>query len=93
MIAAEYVNFVMNSPYFREIEILPYVKQQCGQANVNGTIMQNMRIPLPPLNEQLRIIAKVDELMAICDKSASKLIVSKKIQEVLAEALVEQVLA
>ena len=29
--------------------------------------------PMPPLNEQKRIVAKVDQLMALCDKLETKL--------------------
>ncbi len=35
---------------------------------VNGSKLRNMVIPLPPLAEQHRIVAKVDELMALCDR-------------------------
>jgi type I restriction enzyme, S subunit len=63
-----YSNFAMNASYFRESQILPQLQQQCGQANVNGTKLRNMVIPLPPLAEQHRIVAKVNELMAICDR-------------------------
>ena len=39
-----------------------------AQPNVNGSTLSNMHIPLPPLAEQHRIVAKVDELMALCDQ-------------------------
>jgi type I restriction enzyme S subunit len=68
-----YVNLVLNAPYFRETQVVPHLKQQCGQANVNGTKLKNMLVPLPPLAEQERIVAKVDELMALCDETESRL--------------------
>ena len=63
-----YVNLAMNAPIFRETQIVPLIKQQTGQANVNGTALKNMLIPFPPLAEQHRIVAKVDELIALCDQ-------------------------
>lgn len=40
-----------------------------AQKNIPGMdIMKVMPFPLPPLAEQKRIIAKVDELMALCDQ-------------------------
>src|SRR5205823_6394773 len=63
-----YVNLAMNAPSFRETQIVPLIKKQTGQANVNGTTLKNMLIPLPPLAEQHRIVAKVDGLMALCDR-------------------------
>ena len=35
---------------------------------VSGKIVSQIPIPLPPLAEQKRIVAKVDELMALCDR-------------------------
>ncbi len=32
-------------------------QQQCGQANVNGTKLRNMVVPLPPLDEQPTLAA------------------------------------
>jgi len=48
----------MNAPYFRETQVAPELKQQCGQANVNGTKLRNMLNPLPPVAEQHRIVAR-----------------------------------
>ena len=36
--------------------------------NLNQTILLNLPFGLPPLAEQHRIVAKVDELMALCDQ-------------------------
>jgi len=38
-----------------------------SQKNINLGILNNLLIPLPPLSEQKRIVAKLDELMAYCD--------------------------
>lgn len=35
---------------------------------LNKTSLTNLLIPLPPLSEQRRIVAKVDELMSLCDE-------------------------
>jgi len=39
-----------------------------GQPNVNGNALKNLIIAFPPLEEQHRIVDKVDELMALCDQ-------------------------
>ena len=39
-----------------------------GLKHVTKGQIEALQIPLPPLEEQKRIVAKVDELMALCDK-------------------------
>jgi len=50
-------------------------------------------VPVPPLAEQHRIVAKVDELMSLCDKLKTCIQQASQQQQKLADALVAQVLA
>jgi type I restriction enzyme, S subunit len=86
----KYLNLSMNTPLFRVTQIEPHLKQQCGQANVNATIMRNMIVPIPPIDEQDRIVAKVDELMALCDTLKARLNDAQTTRIQLADAIVEQ---
>ncbi len=85
-----YANMAMNAPYFRETQIIPELKQQCGQANVNGTKLRSMIIPLPPLAEQHRIVAKVDELMALCDEMEAQITTTATTRRQLLEATLQK---
>ncbi len=44
-----------------------------AQKNINVGILETVRIPLPPLAEQKRIVAKVEELMRWCDQLEAQL--------------------
>ena len=50
-------------------------------------------IPVAPLTEQHRIVAKVDELMALCDQLKARLSDAQATQLTLADALTEAALA
>ena len=61
-----------------------------AQPNISLTDARNFLIPLPPLAEQHRIVAKVDELMALCDALKAKLQAAQATQLNLADSLVEK---
>jgi type I restriction enzyme S subunit len=60
--------------------------------SITNTQFENTLIPIPPITEQERIVAKLNELMQYCDDLAASIIESKEqnellLQQVLSEAL------
>jgi type I restriction enzyme S subunit len=88
----EFINLNMQTPQFRETQIIPHLKQQCGQANVNGTIMKNMVIAIAPVKEEERIVTKLNELIILCHSLKQQIKHSKTTQLHLADAMAEQAL-
>ena len=67
----------------------PYITGT-AQPKMNQTKMNLIVLALPPLAEQQRIVAKVDELMAVCDTLKARLNDAQTTQVQLADAIVEQ---
>ena len=60
--------------------------------NLNHTILNSLPIALPPVYEQHRIVAKVDELFALCDQLKDRLQQASETEQHLTNAIVEQAL-
>ena len=58
--------------------------------NVGREVMCNLPIPLPPVAEQRRIVAKVDELMALVDTLETQLATARRTAEALLAAAVAE---
>ena len=58
--------------------------------NINTEILKNIILPVPPLEEQERIVKRVDELMAVCDTLESKIETSEKINQKLLASLLKK---
>jgi len=54
--------------------------------------LKRIRVPVPPLAEQHRIIAKVDELMALCDQLEAQLTTTQIESRRLLEAILNEAL-
>jgi len=63
-----------------------------GQPNVNGISLSQLLLPLPPLAEQHRIVAKVDLLMSLCDDLEARLVKGQAMAEKLTHAAVSTIL-
>jgi type I restriction enzyme S subunit len=60
--------------------------------NVSREVICRLAVPLPPLAEQHRIVAKVDELMAVCDELEQSLATEQTERARLLESLLHDVL-
>ncbi len=70
-LAPQYIRLVMNSPM--GAQRAGGLKRGDTRGRINLTHLRTSTIPLPPEAEQHRIVAKVDELMALCDELEARL--------------------
>ena len=65
LILPEYIKRFFESGYYWDQISLSSVG--IGQPNVNGTTLANLNIPIPPYNEQLRIVEETNRWLTIAD--------------------------
>lgn len=92
LIYTKYVYYGLESSFVRS-QIEGPIRSTSGVKNINSSEINNLIIPLPPLPEQHRIVAKVDQLMALCDELESRLTKSQTKAEKLTSATVHGLMA
>lgn len=86
-------NYLVNliaAPFFWEM--IESNLKGIAYKGLNLNILRDFVVPVPPEREQYRIVAKVDELMALCDQLKQRLRDSQQTQLQLTDAIVEQAL-
>jgi type I restriction enzyme S subunit len=89
-----YLFYVYQSPYFYK-EFSDTTTGIIGGTSgsmpkINQAVVKNTPLPLPPLAEQKRIIAKVDELMTLCDQLEVQIKKSQTLNSNLMDSLLHQ---
>ncbi|MGJ0515837.1 MAG: restriction endonuclease subunit S [Methylomicrobium sp.] len=72
------------------------LQKKSGGSAINNLLLGDLKkktVLLPPANEQRRIVAKVDELMALCNALKARIAAAQTTQLQLADAIVEQAVA
>jgi len=68
---SEYLNYCLNSNYGRQ-----WCKEVrtdgVGQSNINASVLASFLIPLPPIEEQIEITIRVQQLLKLSDSLESK---------------------
>jgi type I restriction enzyme S subunit len=91
LINRNYLALVINSPFVRKQS--EEGTEGVGNKNLVLRKINAFDIPLAPLAEQRRIVAKVDELMTLCDQLKARIITANQLQQKLADVMVEQAVA
>ncbi len=86
-----FLKLVLDSPQTQEV----LLEKTAGVAikHISITDLGKMVFPLPPLAEQHRIVAKVDALMALCDRLEASLTATAATRRRLLDALLAEALA
>ena len=85
---ASYFEYFVRTAKANLLEFAP----STAQKNINLEILTSVLIPLPPLAEQHRIVAKVDALMALCDRLEASLTTTATTRSKLLNALLHEAL-
>mgnify|MGYP001043160116 CR=1 FL=1 len=78
--------------FINAIDLKPYVTGT-AQPKMNQAKMNSIPVALPPLAEQHRIVAKIDALMALCDRLEASLTATAATRRRLLDALLAEALA
>lgn len=88
----EYLALYLNSPvgiaHMKRLAITT-----SGLFNLSVGKIRSIPVALPPVSEQRRIVAKVDQLMELCDQLKTRLTQARLLNEQLASTLIEHALA
>lgn len=92
LVSAEYLTLWLNSPEGRDSSTMRTYGKGASQGNLNLGLIRTFNVPLPPLSEQHRIVAKVEELMALCDQLEASLVEGAQTRAKLLEAVLHEAL-
>ncbi|MCO4782710.1 MAG: restriction endonuclease subunit S [Candidatus Cloacimonetes bacterium] len=90
-ILPSYLVLWLNSPVGRGYSKRNTLGIGVSQGNLNLTLIRQFIVSIPPIQEQNKVVIKVDELMVLCEQLKSNLIQVKETKLILTDTIVDQV--
>jgi type I restriction enzyme S subunit len=94
------IHALIDADFLVKFMITPaFVSQAVSEDNrvampkINQAALSDILVPIPPLAEQHRIVAKADALMALCDRLEASLTATAATRRRLLDALLAEALA
>ncbi|HCA7457470.1 TPA: restriction endonuclease subunit S [Enterobacter roggenkampii] len=81
----KYVHFYFDSPI--SYQFIKKYDNGTAQPNLAANDLARFLIPVPPIDEQIRILGKIDNLMSLCDKLEQQSLTSLDAHQQLVETL------
>jgi type I restriction enzyme S subunit len=91
-LSLRYIHTALISPPARSYLSAQATGASSSMPKISQGVLLNTPIPLPPLAEQRRVVAKVDELMALCDQLEGRLTTTTTTRRQLLEASIQKAL-
>lgn len=88
----QYVNYVLKDLRLLE-PVFESATGAANQANIGMSALKKILIPLPTINEQNRIVKKLDELMSLCNELQERIQTSRKQNELLLQQVLKEALS
>jgi type I restriction enzyme, S subunit len=85
-----FLAIVLASPSFQQV--IDEIQVGATRQALTKAMIEQFDVPLPPVSEQKRIVAKVDELMALCDRLEAQQAAAKTKGAELLEAAMHELL-
>lgn len=84
------LRLILSEPFLQQVRV---AENRVKMPKLNKESLNAFAVPVPPLAEQRRIVAKVDALMALCDALKARLADAAQTQRHLADAIAERAAA
>jgi type I restriction enzyme S subunit len=92
LISKDYLFYLLQEPRIQD-RVIEDSDRTAGQSGIRKPLLQSFIVALPPLAEQRRIVAKVDELVALVDALETQLATARTTAANLLAALVAELTA
>jgi type I restriction enzyme, S subunit len=89
LLTKSFLFYLLQEPRIQD-RVVADSDRTAGQSGVRKPLLESFTVGLPPLEEQRRIVAKVDQLMALVERLEAQLAESRTAGERLTEAVVAE---